>query len=155
MWLRPLFVFVFDEVLCMRCEQYTHKYSTHRVAQHDHIHHANTRGSRAGRLRIAHHTEIFELCENSSKQHCPDCNAYWEIGLIYRSCGRNITEFDQNNRDVTSIPGYVMKKNSSRGAKHGPSERQRMLLPGETDAEKGPSAKARTPSCNTFKMVRP
>ena len=33
------------------CKQYTHKYSTYRVAQHDH---ANTRGSRAGRLRIAH-----------------------------------------------------------------------------------------------------
>ena len=25
-----------------------------------------------------------------------------------------------------SIPGYAIKKNSSRGAKHGPSERQRM-----------------------------
>ena len=34
-------------------------------------------------------------------------------------------EFEQNNYDVTSIPGYVEKK-SSRGAKHGPSERQRM-----------------------------
>ena len=61
-------------------------------------------------------TEIFELCENSSKQQCPDCNAYWEMGIIYCSCGRNMkstqspTEFDQNNRDVTSIPGYVIKK---------------------------------------------
>ena len=39
---------------------------------------------------------------------------------------RSPTEFDQNNRDVTSILGYVIKKNSSRGAKHGPSERQSM-----------------------------
>ena len=60
------------------------------------------------------------------------CNANWEIGIIHCSCGRNIksmwspTEFDQNNRDVTSIPGYVIKKNSSRGVKHGPSERQKM-----------------------------
>ena len=23
--------------------------------------------------------EIFELCENYSKQQCPDCNAYWEM----------------------------------------------------------------------------
>ena len=71
-------------------------------------------------------TEICELCENSSKQQCIDCNAYWEIGTISCSCERNMkssqspTEFDQNNRDVTSIPGYVIKKNSSRGAKHGP-----------------------------------
>ena len=36
------------------------------------------------------------------------------------------TEFEQNNRDVTSIPGFLIKKNSSRGARHGPSERQRM-----------------------------
>ena len=77
-------------------------------------------------------TEIFELCENSSKQECPVCNAYWEIGIIYCSCGRNMkstrspTEFDKNNRDVTSILGYVIKKNSSRGAKRGPSERQKM-----------------------------
>ena len=82
--------------------------------------------------------EIFELCENSSKQQCPDCNAYWDTGIIYCSCGRNMksrrssTELDQNNRDVTSIPGYVIKKNRSRGVKHGPSERQKNALPGET-----------------------
>ena len=35
-------------------------------------------------------TEIFELYENSSKQQCLDCNAYWEIGIIHCSCGRNI-----------------------------------------------------------------
>ena len=75
---------------------------------------------------------IFEVCGNSSKQQCLDCTASWEMGIIYCSCGSNMkstrspTEFDQNNRDVTSIPGYVIKQNSSRGAKHGPSERQRM-----------------------------
>ena len=39
---------------------------------------------------------------------------------------RSSTNFQQNNNDVTSIPGYFIKKNSSRGAKHGPSERQRI-----------------------------
>ena len=77
-------------------------------------------------------TEIFELCDNSSKQQCADCKTYWEIGIICCRCGRNMksyrspTEFDKNYRDITSITGYVIKKNSSRGAKHGPSERQRM-----------------------------
>ena len=83
-------------------------------------------------LADMNHTEIFELCENSSKQQCPECNTYWETGIIYCNCGRNMkssqgrTEFEQNNCDVTSIPGHVIEKNSSRGAKHGPSERQRM-----------------------------
>ena len=77
-------------------------------------------------------TEIFELCEHSSKQQCPECNTCWDIGLIYCSCGRNMessrssTTLQQNNRDVTSIPGYVIEKSNNRGAKHGPSERQRM-----------------------------
>ena len=31
------------------------------------------------------------------------------------------------NNDVVSIPGYVIKKNNKRGARHGPSERQRVF----------------------------
>ena len=27
-------------------------------------------------------TEIFEFCETSSKRQCPDCAAYWEIGIV-------------------------------------------------------------------------
>ena len=52
--------------------------------------------------------------------------------IVYCSCWRNMkssqrpTECEQNNYDVTSIPGYVIKKNSSRAAKHGPSGRQRV-----------------------------
>ena len=71
-------------------------------------------------------SESFELCENSSKQQRPDCNAFWATDIIYCSCGRNMkssqrpTEFEQNNYHVTSIPCCVIKKNSSRGAKHGP-----------------------------------
>ena len=58
------------------------------------------------RILIAdmNNTEIFELCEESSKQQYLDCNAYWGKSVIYWSCGRNMkysqspTEFDQNNR---------------------------------------------------------
>ena len=39
---------------------------------------------------------------------------------------RSPTEFGQNNNDVTSIPGYVSEKNSSRGAKHKPSKRHKV-----------------------------
>ena len=61
-------------------------------------------------------TEIFELCENPSKQQCPDCNLYWEVGFVYCTCGRCLKssqrtkEVDKNNCDVSSIPGYVIKK---------------------------------------------
>ena len=47
-----------------------------------------------------------------------------------------------------------MMKNSSRGAKHGPSERQRMYHEAKEMLQKGPSEKARTPPNDTCTMVR-
>ena len=79
-------------------------------------------------------TEIFELCENSAKLHCSKCNSLTEIGIICCSCGRNLkksrspTTFQTDNYDFNSIPGYIIKKNSSRGPKHGQSERQIMFF---------------------------
>ena len=78
-------------------------------------------------------TEVFELCENSAKHLCLGCNAFSEIGIIYCSCGRNLkysrspTTILKTNCDVTSMPGFVIEKNSSRGPKHGVSERQVMF----------------------------
>ena len=75
---------------------------------------------------------IFELCETSSKQQCLDCNFFWEVGIVYCTCGRCLRisrsekEVDKSNNDVVSIPGNVIKKNNKRGARDGPSERQRM-----------------------------
>ena len=103
-------------------------------------------------------TEIFELCENSSKQQCPDCNLYWEKGIIHCSCGRtmkstrNPTEFDQNNRDVASIPGHVIKKSSSRGVNTVLVKDKNMYYQA-TDAKKGPTRKTRTPSNDTLTLV--
>ena len=79
-------------------------------------------------------TEIFKLCETSSKQQCFDGNLYcWSRHcLLYVSCGRclKISQSDKvvnrSNNDVVSIPGYVIKNNNKRGARHGPSERQRL-----------------------------
>ena len=79
------------------------------------------------------HTEILELCENSAKHQCLDCNVFSEIGIIYCSCGRNLkysrssTTLQKTNCDFISIPGFVIKKNSSRGPTHGVSERQIMF----------------------------
>ena len=78
-------------------------------------------------------TEIFGLCENSAKHQCLDCNAFSEIGIFHCSCGRNLkysrspTTSQKTNCDFTSILDFVIKKNSSRGPKHGVSERQVMF----------------------------
>ena len=78
-------------------------------------------------------SEIFERCENSAKHQCPDWNVFSEIGIIYCSCRRNLkysrspATFQKTNCDFTSILGFVIKKNSSRGPKHDVSERQVMF----------------------------
>ena len=33
-------------------------------------------------LADMNNSEIFELCETSAKQECPDCNFYWEAGIV-------------------------------------------------------------------------
>ena len=75
-------------------------------------------------------TEIFEFCETSSKRQCPDCALHWEIGIVHCTCGKCMQpteksrQFNKDRFDTLSIPGYVLKKNQSRGPRHGPSLRQ-------------------------------
>ena len=113
------------------------------------------------KLLVDNHTEIFELFENSAKRQCLDCNAFSEIGVIYCSCGRrNLkykrtpTTIQKSNCDFTSIPGLVIKKKSSRGPKHGASDRQVNVFQGEGDAEESKTRQTWQPSDDTFKVAR-
>ena len=77
-------------------------------------------------------TEYFELCETSSKIQCPDCALYWEAGIIYFTGGKCMQPTERNRQlnkaryDVLPIPGYVIKKNPTHGARHGHPVRQTM-----------------------------
>ena len=106
-------------------------------------------------------TEIFELCENSSKQQRPECNTYWEIGVIYCSCGRNMKIFAETNRarkksnyDVTSTLAMLSSRTAVAGPNTDLQKDKRMYLPSETDAQNGLSEKARKPPNDTCAMVR-
>ena len=86
-------------------------------------------------------TEIFELCERSTKLQCSDCNSFTEIGIIYCSCWRNLkykrspTTNQKENNDYTSTPGYIIKKNS------GQSERQINVFKAKEMLEKARQSK--------------
>ena len=43
-------------------------------------------------------TEIFELCKNSSKQQCPECNAYWRKGISILQSWRMLKIFAETKR---------------------------------------------------------
>ena len=69
-------------------------------------------------LEDMNQTQIFEFCENSAKLQCSERNLKYS---------RSPTTLQKTNCDFTSILGFVIKKYSSRGPKHGQSERQIML----------------------------
>ena len=57
-------------------------------------------------------------------------------------------QLDKKNYDASSIPGYVIKKNLTHGAKHGASERQRMY-----NKAKETLQKARQPTHGGYKTI--
>ena len=74
--------------------------------------------------------EIFEINETSSKRQCRDCALCWKL-VSYTAHAEKCVQpteksrqFKKDRFDILSIPGYVMKKNLSRGARHGRSLRQ-------------------------------
>ena len=60
---------------------------------------------------------------------------------MFLKTSQRTKEFDKNNNDVLSIPDYVIKKHT-RGAKHGPSERQRMYCKATGNVAKSSSTQA-------------
>ena len=76
--------------------------------------------------------EIFEFYETSTKRQCPDCSLFLEIGIVNCTCGKCMQptamhrRYDKDRYDPLSIPGYVIKKNQSRGPRHGQSMRHTM-----------------------------
>ena len=88
------------------------------------------------------HTEIFELCQNSAKLQRPDCNAFSDIGIIFLQLReklevqRSPTTTPEGLLRLYFNPWLVIKKNSSRGPKHGASEKTDHFFQGEGDALK-------------------
>ena len=105
----------------------SHKYKEQFLQDMSQTHKINRFSEASHRLqKDMNQTEIFELCENTEKLHCPDCKSFTEVGIIYCRCGRNLkyNRSPKPNVDCNSIDGYIIRKNCSRGPKHGPTERQ-------------------------------
>ena len=66
---------------------------------------------------------------------------------------RSPTTLQKTNRDSTSIPGFAIEKNSSRGPKHSASERQIMFLKAKEMLKKARQSEHDVHPLDTFKMV--
>ena len=104
--------------------------------------------------------EILELGENSSKKQCPECNTYWRSWIIHCSSGRNM----KSSQSPINLPAEQVRRHFDPWLRHQEEQQSRCqtrtfwtaqnVLPGETNVEKGPSEKARTPPNDNCTMVR-
>ena len=77
-------------------------------------------------IRDVGNIELFELLDVEPKAQCKVCLSYWDIGIVYCTCGhflRNGTEenkkFVQYTMDFLSIPNYYIKKGRPHGHRYG------------------------------------
>ena len=77
-------------------------------------------------IRDVGNIELCELLDVEPKAQCKVCLSYWDVGIVYCTCGhflRNGTEenkkFVQYTMDLLSIPNYYIKKGRPHGHRYG------------------------------------
>ena len=84
-------------------------------------------------IRDVGHIELCELLETEPKTQCKVCLSYWNIGIVYCTCGHFLRkgrganqQFIKFSMDLLSIPEYVIKKGRPHGHRYGkkPGDRE-------------------------------
>ena len=70
--------------------------------------------------------ELCELLETEPKTQCTVCMSYWNIGILYCTCGHFLhkerganPEFIHFTMDLLSVPEYVIKNGRPHGHRYG------------------------------------
>ena len=84
-------------------------------------------------IRDVGNIELCELLETEPKTQCTVCLSYWNIGIVYCTCGHFLRkgrganqQFIKYTMDLLSIPEYVIKKGRPHGHRYGkkPGDRE-------------------------------
>ena len=77
-------------------------------------------------IRDVSNIELCELLETEPKTQCKACLSYWNIGIVYCTCGHFLhKETEVNQKIVTktmeflSAPEYVIEKGRPHGHRYG------------------------------------
>ena len=70
--------------------------------------------------------ELCELLDMEPKAQCKVCLSYWDVGIVYCTCGHFLLKGTEENRkfvqytkDLLSIPNYYVKKGRRHGHRYG------------------------------------
>ena len=92
--------------------------------------------------------ELCELLDTEPKTQCKVCLSYWDVGIVYCTCGHFLRKGTEENKkfvqytmDLLSIPDYYIKKGRPHGHRYGkkPGDREylhRQITQEEVQKEK-------------------
>ena len=80
-------------------------------------------------IKAAGNIELFELLDVEPKAQCKVCLSYWDVGIVYSTCGHFLRDGTEENKrfllytlDLFSIPNYYIKKGRPHGHRYGKKE---------------------------------
>ena len=80
-------------------------------------------------IKAAGNIELCELLDVEPKAQCKVCLSYWDVGIVYCTCGHFLGgDTKENNKylkftlDLFSIPNYYIKKGRPHGHRYGKKE---------------------------------
>ena len=77
-------------------------------------------------IRDVGNIELCELLETEPKTQCKVCLSYWDVGIVYCTCGHFLRKGTEENKkfvqytmDLLSIPNYYIQKGRPHGHRYG------------------------------------
>ena len=80
-------------------------------------------------IKAAGNTELCELLDVEPEAQCKACLAYWDVGIVYCTCGHFLRDDTAENKkyiksvlDLFSIPHFCIRKGRPHGHRYGKKE---------------------------------
>ena len=80
-------------------------------------------------IKAAGNTELCEIVDVDPKAQCKACLAYWDVGIVYCTCGHFLRDDTAENKkyiksvlDLFSIPNFYIRKGRPHGHRYGKKE---------------------------------
>ena len=80
-------------------------------------------------IKATGNIELCELLDVEPKAQCKVCLSYWDVGIVYCTCGHFLRDGTEENKrylkytlDLFSIPNYYIKKVRPHGHRYGKKE---------------------------------
>ena len=80
-------------------------------------------------IKASGNTELCEIVDVEPKAQCKACLAYWDVGIVYCTCGHFLRDDTTENKkyiksvlDLFSIPNFYIRKGRPHGHRYGKKE---------------------------------